>query len=137
MTDASELEPIDEVVARFFGAFDNRNGRTPTLESIAALFAPGAIIVRDAGETCESWSVTAFAQPRVELLTSGRLVDFHEWETDTTTRALGCVAERDCRYEKAGVLDGEPYAGGGRKLIHLGRFADGWRITAIAWSDEA
>ena len=135
MGDADDLARIDALVARFFGAFDNRDGRVPSLEAIVSLFAPGAIVVRDAGATCESWSVPAFAGPRVRLLTSGELVGFHEWETGASTRLLGAVAERRSTYEKSGTLDGQPYAGHGEKLFHLGRGAEGWRITAIAWSD--
>jgi len=131
-----DLEQIDSLIARFFGAFDNRDGRVPSLDAMASLFAPGAMIVRDAGTTCESWSVAAFAEPRVRLLTSGELVDFHEWETGASTRVVGSVAERTSTYEKAGLLRGQPYAGSGQKLFHLGRFAEGWRITAIAWSDD-
>lgn len=132
---AADLEELDALVARFFGAFDNRDGRTPSLESIATLFAPGAIIVRDAGGTCESWSLAGFAEPRVRLLASGELVEFHEWETGATTRIVGAVAERASTYAKAGTLHGQPYSGSGQKLFHFGRFAGDWRITSIAWSD--
>lgn len=136
LREARDLDDIERLAWRFYGAFDNRGKRVPTLEAIVSLFAPGANIVRDAGDTCESWSVDAFAAPRIRLLTSGELVGFHEWETAGTTRLLGAVAERRSTYEKSGTLDGQPYAGGGEKLFHFGRFAEGWRITAIAWSDR-
>jgi len=135
MTHPDDLEQIDQLVARFFAAFDNRDGRAPSLESMASLFASGAIIVRDAGGSCETFSVSGFAQPRVTLLNSGELLGFHEWETGATTRIVGAVAERASTYAKSGTLHGQPYAGSGQKLFHLGRFAGTWRITAIAWSD--
>src|SRR5204862_5405177 len=79
---ARDLEQLDALVARFFAAFDNREGRAPTLEAIAALFARDAIVARDAGGTCESCTVTEFAEPRVRLLAAGELAGFHEWETE-------------------------------------------------------
>jgi hypothetical protein len=135
--EARDLEQIDALVARFFSAFDNRDGRAPTLAEIAALFAPGAIVARDAGAACEVCTVAEFAEPRIRLLGGGELVAFHEWETGATTQVLGAVAERRSTYAKSGTLRGAPYDGRGRKLFHFGRFADGWRITALAWSDDA
>ena len=98
MDGARDQGQIDALIARFYAAFDNRDGRTPTLDAIASLFAPGAIVTRDAGATCEALTVAAFAVPRVELLASGELVGFHEWETGASTRLLGAVAERRSSY---------------------------------------
>ena len=74
---------------------------------------------------------------RVRLLTGGDLVDFHEWETAASTRIFGAIATRESTYSKHGTLHAQPYSGGGRKFFHLGRFTEGWRITAVAWSDDA
>jgi hypothetical protein len=128
---------IDEVIARFFGAFDNRNGRIPSLDELTCLFVPGAIVVRDTGSDCEHCSVSQFAEPRLRLLTSGELVGFHEWETESSTQLKGLVALRTSRYRKQGTLNARPYGGTGQKFFQLGRLASGWRISAIAWSDDA
>jgi len=137
MSETQDQADIDALIARFFGAFDNRNGRVPTLAELDALFAPGAIVLCDRDTQCERWSVHEFAAPRVRLLASGELVDFHEWETNASTRILGTIATRESTYRKQGTLRGQPYRGGGRKFFHFGRFADGWRISAVAWSDGA
>lgn len=137
MTDLDDRERIDRIIATFFGAFDNRNGRVPAVEELAGLFAPGAIVVRDTGVHCESLSVATFVEPRLRLLTGGELVDFHEWETESSTQVVGHVAARASKYRKLGTLRGQPYAGSGRKFFQLGRLAAGWRITAVAWSDDA
>lgn len=137
MTIRGDGEEIDNLVARFFGAFDNRNGRLPSLAQIVELFVDGAIIARDAGSQCERCSVVEFAEPRVRLLRGGQLADFHEWETESATAIAGRVASRASKYRKQGLRDGQPFAGSGRKFFQLGRFAEGWRITAVAWSDDA
>lgn len=136
-TAADDRGQIDEIVAKFFGAFDNRNGRVPTLDEIVRLFVPGAIVGRDTGTHCEHWSVAEFAEPRLRLLASGALVEFHEWETASSTEIAGHVAVRACAYRKLGTLNAQPYAGGGRKFFQLARVPSGWRIAAIAWSDDA
>jgi hypothetical protein len=134
---ADDLACIDALVERFFAQFDNRDGRTPTCDALAALFATGAVIVRDDGAQCEALSVDAFARPRLQLLAGGELTDFHEWETSASTEIVGRLAARRSTYAKCGRLRGQPYEGRGHKFFHLGWFGDEWRITAIAWSDEA
>lgn len=136
MNASTACERIDAVIASFYGAFDNRNDRRPEFETLARLFAPGAIVVRDTGVHCERYDVQAFIEPRLRLLAGGTLVDFHEWETEASTEIAGLVAARTSRYEKVGLLDGKRYAGGGRKFFQLGRFDDAWLITAVAWSDD-
>jgi hypothetical protein len=137
MTDHDDRAQIDSLIARFFGAFDNRDGRVPTLAQIVELFVDGAIVAHDAGSQCERCCVREFAEPRVRLLAGTELVGFHEGETESATHVAGRVATRISRYRKEGTSDGRPYTGSGRKFFQLGRFAEGWRITALAWSDDA
>jgi len=136
MTPSDDRAQIDEIIANFFGAFDNRANRIPSLEKLAGLFVPGAIITRDTGARCEHYSVKRFAEPRVQLLTSGELIEFHEWETESSTKIVGLIAVRESRYRKEGVLKGGPYVGSGQKFFQLSRLDTEWRITAVAWSDD-
>ena len=136
MSASDDRQQIDRIIARFFGAFDNRSGRIPALEELTGLFVPGAVVVRDSGVHCEPYSVLEFAEPRLRLLGAGELIEFHEWETESSTQITGLVALRASKYRKQGVLQGQPYGGGGRKFFQLGRFAQGWRISAVAWSDD-
>jgi len=134
---SDDRQTIDEIIARFFRAFDNRNGRIPSLEELTSLFAPSAIVVRDMGAHCEHYTVSEFAEPRLRLLSGGELVEFHEWETESSTQIIGRIAVRACAYRKQGILSAQPYVGSGRKFFQLGRFEMGWRITAVTWSDDA
>ena len=137
MTASSDREQIDDTIARFFRAFDNRNGRVPTLEELTVLFVPGAIVLHDTGTGCECCSVVEFAEPRVRLLAGGDLVEFHEWETESSTQIAGRVATRASAYAKQGVRAGQPFRGSGRKFFQLAKVDGGWRIAAVAWSDDA
>jgi hypothetical protein len=35
------------------------------------------------------------------------------------------------------VLEGKPYGGSGTKYFQLARTADGWRVVALSWIDDA
>ena len=134
---AAEQARIDALIARFFAAFDNRNGRVPLESAITALFAERAVIARHQDGGCELSSPREFAAPRVALLAGGALVDFCEWEETASTRIRGPLAVRSSRYAKAGYCDGKPFRGAGTKLFQLGRFESEWRIVALSWVDDA
>ncbi|MGW6919598.1 DUF4440 domain-containing protein [Kitasatospora sp. NPDC054939] len=125
---------IDALTAEFFGAFDNRDGRTADVARLRRLLLPGGVIVKT-GPQFTAYTVEEFIEPREHLLAGGRLVDFTEWETSERTEIAGDIASRVGEYRKSGVLDGEPFEGGGTKTIQFVRTPDGWRISAFAWYD--
>lgn len=127
---------IDELIHAFFGAFDNRDGRLPTSTEIVALFVGDAVILQRAQGEMKRMSVAEFAEPRVRLLTSGTLKEFHEWETSNTTSEYGKFAVRISAYSKSGTLESRPYGGRGTKLFQLAQMDDGWRIVSLCWFDQ-
>lgn len=127
---------IDALARRFFSAFCNR-GVLPRVASLPSMFLPGAAItvVRPGAAAPETCGVADFVTPRAALLFGGRLRDFEEHEVDASTEVQGSLAWRACSYRKAGVLDGAPFQGGGRKLISLVQTRAGWKIAALLWED--
>ncbi|MBS0388793.1 MAG: DUF4440 domain-containing protein [Proteobacteria bacterium] len=136
MTGARAEEMIDALIARFFSAFDNRNGARPRRAAVADCFAEKATIVRRFDSGAELYTVSEFVDPRIELLTRGALRDFHEWETSSTTQIFDGIAARTSRYSKAGLLNGNDYSGSGTKCFHLVDLGVGWRITSLSWVDD-
>ncbi|WP_030842896.1 DUF4440 domain-containing protein [Streptomyces sp. NRRL F-4474] len=126
---------IDMVTAEFFGSFDNRGGKPADVARIRRLALPGAVIVMT-GPRFTAYTVDEFIAPREELLGGGRLVEFAEWETSERTEIAGDIASRFGAYRKSGILDGEPFEGGGTKTIQFVRTPQGWRIAAFSWYDE-
>jgi len=126
---------IDALAAAFFALFTNADGAVPDLGRIHDLFVPDGIIA-NGGPRQGLFGLDAFTAPRQELLTSGELTDFSEWETWERTEFFGDVAHRLCRYGKKGVLRGEPFTGSGTKSMQFLRTPDGWRLTAISWDDD-
>lgn len=128
---------IAELAHRFFAVFDNRAGRTPDALAFEALFVPGAQVVTHAVDGPQFATPGDFVRPRIALLTSGALVDFHEWETDARTEVLGTLAVRRSTYAKAGVRDGRAVEGSGVKQFQFARTDGGWRIVCVSWIDGA
>ncbi|MER5398203.1 hypothetical protein [Streptomyces sp. NPDC002599] len=68
---------IDAVTAEFFGAFDNRDGKAADVDRISRLVLPGGVIVKT-GPEFTVHTVDEFIEPRRQLLTDGRLVEFSD-----------------------------------------------------------
>ncbi|WP_282203282.1 Cif family virulence factor [Kitasatospora fiedleri] len=126
---------LDRLTAEFFGAFDNRDGGAADVGRLRRLMLPGGVIVVTAPRYVV-YGVEEFIAPRELLLSEGQLTDFHEWEVDERTEIADGVACRIGSYRKSGLLNGEPYVGGGTKTFQFARTPDGWRITAFSWHDE-
>ncbi|WP_371493976.1 nuclear transport factor 2 family protein [Kitasatospora sp. NBC_00374] len=130
----SKIE-LDAVTAEFFGAFDNRGGRAAEVGRIRRLMLPGGVIVLT-GPKLTVYTVDEFIAPREKLLADGRLVEFSEWETSERTDVAGDIASRFGEYRKSGILDGEPFEGGGTKSFQFVRTPEGWRIASFTWYDQ-
>ncbi|MER6314944.1 DUF4440 domain-containing protein [Streptomyces sp. NPDC001581] len=126
---------IDRVTAEFFGAFDNRGGQAADVGRIRRLMLPGGVVVKT-GPDFTAYTVDEFIEPRRLLLSGGRLAGFSEWETSERTEIAGDIASRFGEYRKSGILDGEPFEGGGTKTIQFVRTPEGWRIAAFSWYDQ-
>jgi hypothetical protein len=136
MSQIPDLHQIDLVIHQFLAAFDNRDGRRPCVRDITDLMAEGAVIARRTGDSFEMAGPIPFAQPRVDLLASGDLTDFHEWETSSRTDLQGQMAVRSSRYAKEGIWSGKPYSGAGTKCFQLIKMNEKWLILSVAWEDD-
>jgi hypothetical protein len=136
MDDSGAQRKIDALVANFFSAFDNRDGATPRLADLINCFTDKATIVRRSDSGAELYTVREFALPRIELLTQGALLRFHEKEISSTTQIFDGIATRTSRYTKSGLLDGNDYSGSGTKCFQLVDLGPDWRIASLAWVDD-
>lgn len=136
MENVAAQAEIDKLIAGFFAAFDNRNGLRPSLATILGFFSDKAVVGRATGSDVVLYTAMEFALPRIELLTDGSLVSFHEAETRCVTNIFGTMAVRTSRYHKAGLLNGSTYAGVGTKTFQLVALESGWRILSLVWIDD-
>jgi hypothetical protein len=130
------LTDINNIVSSFFDSFDNRKARVPNFDHFSNLFVEDSVIGNRANAGVTLWSLHDFWKPRNELLSNGRLCEFHEWETDSDTSIINGIAIRRSGYEKEGFLDGHPYAGVGTKFFQLALTPDDWRIVYLLWEDQ-
>jgi len=136
MIDQKEQKEINKLIAQFFDAFDNREGKTPTLSRLSTFFTEKAIVLQNQNAVLSISTVAEFAAPRINLLNSGKLIEFHEWETTSVTNVHGSFAIHVSEYEKAGISDDQPYAGGGTKIFSLVKVNRKWRIACLSWFDR-
>jgi len=126
---------INRVIARFYAAFDNRAGQIFDVNGFLEMFLPKARVTRVLAGEVESWTIGEFIAPRAVMLTDGTLANFHEWEIEGATTIFDNIAEHRSQYRKSGVMRGDPYNGGGRKIISLCQVDGSWRIASVLWED--
>lgn len=132
---AQDQAEIDELTHQFFDLFTNTNDRVPPIQHIKQLFLPTGILINNTSGTPAVYNLDQFIAPRVKILTDGTLREFTEKETAHHTEIHNNIAQRSCQYEKSGILNGEPFTGAGRKLMHFIKHDNSWMLTAVVWSD--
>ncbi len=131
----AEVE-IQKLAANFFGEFDNRGDRRPRAKILYSMFGQGATAIKLAPDAPQIMDAAAFIEPRVNLLSSGSLTEFHEWEVEGRTFFMGNIAARCSIYGKEGLQDGARYTGSGRKTMNLYRIDGRWLISSLLWEDD-
>jgi hypothetical protein len=132
MTDSADELEIDGLIARFFECFDNDSG-PPKLHELTELCTPDARVAK-AGGPLES--LAQFIRPRLALLSDGRVAQFRERETSSSTFIVDDCAQRTATYEKRWVEAGHHINGTGHKFFHLVCTDDGWKIISLLWQDD-
>jgi hypothetical protein len=123
------------LLREFFRAVSFEPGGRPGYDAIHDLFVPGGLLVKAIGAP-EVSTVRDFIAPRLALVESGALSEFHESERSGATQEFGNVAQRWSVYDKRGVQDGVAFAAAGRISTQFVRTPSGWLITSMAWDDE-
>ncbi len=127
---------LDQLMGLFFSAFTNTDG-PPRTDRIREVFIPQGTIISQTGDRSVVYDLDSFIAPRQQILTDGTLTEFAEWEVSEQTEIYGSIAHRFSEYRKSGIQNGEPFEGGGHKTIQFVRTPAGWRISSIAWEDDA
>lgn len=134
---SNDKSDIDDLVKRFFSLFNNTDAQVAAVAALPYFFLPKALIttIKLEENALGTYSVREFMDPRSALLSDGRLVEFSEREVESYTEIHGHIAHRWTFYTKSGTLDGQPFAGQGRKSFQLVKTGSGWKIAALAWED--
>jgi hypothetical protein len=130
-------QELSALMDRFFLAVSFGTGGTPAYERLHDLFTPAGRLINAIGDAPDNTTVAGFIEPRRALVDAGVLTSFEEVETGAVTESFGKVAHRFSTYQKRGVRDGAAFAARGRIATQFVRTPGGWRITSMAWDDEA
>ncbi|HKE37707.1 MAG TPA: hypothetical protein VKB39_09745, partial [Candidatus Baltobacteraceae bacterium] len=80
-----DLRSIGAVTAAFVTAFTMTGREAPNIDKLYDVFLPSARIVKAVSGSLEEYDVRGFVEPRRQLLTSGTIEDFKEFETSAQT----------------------------------------------------
>ena len=130
-------EELSALMDQFFLAVSFGPGGTPEYERLHGLFTPAGRLINAIGDAPDDATVAGFIEPRRAQFDAGVLTSFEEVETGAVTESFGKVAHRFSMYEKRGVREGTAFAAHGCIATQFVRTPDGWRITSMAWDDEA
>ncbi len=128
---------IDEITNRFFSFLSTLTTPDEEPGNIHDFFIPEGLVIKNTGMIPEVFNPDAFTDPRKLLLTDGTLTDFSETELSGKTTISGRVAQRLSFYRKTGKVSGTPFTTTGVKTFQFIKTRAGWRISAVAWDDEA
>jgi len=128
---------ISLLIQKFFGVFDNRDGKPVQIDSLRFMCSPGMLINKMAEVKLETYAVDAFISSRQKIFDEGSLTDFHETETSSQTKVFGNIAQHSSAYTKSWQHGGNTFRQNGVKLFQLMKEKGQWLICAIIWEDKA
>ena len=131
-----DRKDIDELTNRFFDLFTNKNGRIPKVKDIKRIFIKEGLIIKHTTKKPIIYGLQSFVEPREKILNDGTLTDFIENEISHKTDIFQNIAQRFCRYEKSGRLNGAYFESEGMKTIQFIRINNEWKMTSVIWSDK-
>ena len=131
-----DKQEINNLIDRFFEIFNNKDLSRKDWTIIYKLCIPEALIIKQENEVQTIYNLKSFIEPRIEILTSGTLINFEEHETSEETIINGNIAQRISKYEKSGIKDNQKFSGSGVKLFQLVKTNDGWKISSLCWEDD-
>lgn len=129
-------DQLKTLTEEFFRAVSFEDGDRPLYGRLHDLFIADGRLIKNSAESPEISTVDQFIAPRQEMVDSGQLTSFQEFELADVTETFGNVAHRFCTYGKRGVMNGEPFSGRGVISTQFIRTPDGWKMSSMAWDDE-
>ena len=131
---ADELA-IDELTARFFTTFTNRNGVIPDFDRFDELFIPEATLIKNVGGMPVVYDVAGFLEPRKRSSPTVRYANSRSTKpqhkrtcTEISRNALVAI--------KNWIASGVRVEGRGAKVTQFVRTPQGWKISSVAWDDD-
>ncbi|HXH94680.1 MAG TPA: hypothetical protein VNN25_24100 [Thermoanaerobaculia bacterium] len=126
---------LDDVIAEMYASICFEEGQRPDWSRQAAIFAPGARLVRVTDEGVFEFDLDSYRANLEAMIDSGAMTSFWEAEIWRETRQFGEVAHVLSAYETRRSRNGE-VRNRGINSIQLFRRDDRWSISAMLWRRE-
>jgi hypothetical protein len=129
------MDSIDSVITEMYDIVSFEPGQRPDWSRQAAIFAPGARLVRVRDEGVFEFDVDSFQENFDAMIDSGELPSFWEAEIWRETREFDDVVHVLSAYDSRRRRGGE-FLGRGVNSIQLFRRDGHWWISAMIWRRE-
>jgi hypothetical protein len=123
---------LDDVIKEIYDSICFDEGQGPDWSRLAAIFAPGARMVRVTDDGVFEFDMESYRVNLEAKIESGAMTSFWEAEIWRETRQFGEVAHVLSAYETRRTRDGE-LLNRGVNSIQLFRRGDRWWISAMLW----
>jgi len=134
-TNVDKRAALDTAMRRLYAAISFPEGGTPDWAGVRALFAPWARVTRVTPEGVDALDLAGFEAMFTELLESGAVLSFYEYEVARRLDLFGSVAHVLSAYETKRSLEALAPFGRGINSVQL-LFQDGrWSIVSLVWDE--
>jgi hypothetical protein len=142
-TDRPSLPPDDAhaalaaLIADFFAAVSFKPGNRPAYNRLHTLLAPARRFANASVDPPELVDLAGFIAPRQRSVDAVELTAFEEVETSAATHVFGTIAQRWSAYTKRGTRHGQDFSARVFVSTQFVLLYGAWRITSMAWDDQA
>ena len=131
-----EVEAINVVTSQLMGAISFEEGSQPNISKIKDLFVPGGLLINCNESKAKVLTVDAFIAHFQALHQQEQMTGLYEIEVHHKTKVYDHIAHRFSFYEARVSKDTDPFAVG-INTIQLTKMAGDWKISTMAWNDDA
>jgi hypothetical protein len=127
---------LDEALRRVYEVISFPEGSAPDWAGIRKLFAPWARITRVTPEGTDALDVDGFEAMFTEMIDTGAVLSFFEYEVGRRLDMFGSVAHVLSAYETKSSPDASRPFGRGLNSIQLVWDGKKWVVASIVWDES-
>ena len=133
--DIAKRAALEEALRRVYEVISFPEGGAPDWTGMRELFAPWARITRITPEGTDALDLDGFEAMFTEMIDTGAVLSFFEYETGRRLDVFGSVAHVLSAYEtKSTESAGSPF-GRGLNSIQLVWDGETWSVASIVWDE--
>jgi hypothetical protein len=128
-------EALDSAIDRLYRVVSFNEGEAPDWEGMRTLFAVGARITRVTPEGVDALDLPGFTAMFAEMVDSGAVLSFFQYETGRRVEMFGAVAHVLSAYQTKRSREALASLGHGINSIQLLWTDDQWLVVSLIWDE--